>query len=68
MVMTLCLIMVALAVIDFYVSMLCYDIWMTYNIINVLNVTNVFLSYLLICLNFNNVPSLHFYFFHFVVL
>ena len=45
-VMILCLIMVALAVIDFYMIILCYGIWMTYNIINVLDVTNIFLFFL----------------------
>ena len=42
-VMILCLIMVALAIIDFHTNILCYGIWMTYNITNVLNVTNVYL-------------------------
>ena len=63
-----CLIMVALAAIDFYMNILCYGIWMTYNITNALNSTNVSFSSLLICLPFNNVPSLQFFNFHFVVL
>ena len=63
-VMILCLIMVALAVIDFYMIILCYGIWMTYNIINVLDVTNIFLFFLAYMTSFQQCSFFAFLFFY----